>query len=48
NDIVIAVASAGPIPTAVQFIEIFKRNIKITKEDVLRNVTKDWMAWLSN
>ncbi|PIO75230.1 hypothetical protein TELCIR_02740 [Teladorsagia circumcincta] len=48
NDVVVAVASAGPIPTAVQFIEIFKRSIKITREDVLRNVTKDWMAWLNN
>ncbi|PIO73371.1 hypothetical protein TELCIR_04663 [Teladorsagia circumcincta] len=35
NDVVVAVASAGPIPTAVQFIEIFKRSIKITREDVL-------------
>ncbi|PIO63278.1 hypothetical protein TELCIR_15121, partial [Teladorsagia circumcincta] len=44
--IVVAVASAGPIPTAVQFLELFKRKIEITREDVEKNTTNDWLAWL--
>ncbi|VDK67233.1 unnamed protein product [Cylicostephanus goldi] len=34
DDIVVAVASAGPTPTAVQFLELFKRKKQVTREDV--------------
>ncbi|KAK6022102.1 hypothetical protein OSTOST_12214, partial [Ostertagia ostertagi] len=44
--VVVAVASAGPVPTAVQFLELFKRKIEITREDVEKNTDNDWLAWL--
>ncbi|PIO73368.1 hypothetical protein TELCIR_04660 [Teladorsagia circumcincta] len=47
GDLVVAVASSGDIPTAVQFLELFRRKIKITREDLNRNKTRDWMAWLN-
>ncbi|KAK6756311.1 hypothetical protein RB195_014615 [Necator americanus] len=47
DGIVVAVASAGPKPTAIQFLEIFKRKIKITREDVEKNESNDWSAWMN-
>ncbi|KAK6049854.1 pyridine nucleotide-disulfide oxidoreductase [Cooperia oncophora] len=34
DGVVVAVASAGPVPTAIQFEELFKRKVQITREDV--------------
>ncbi|VDM81412.1 unnamed protein product [Strongylus vulgaris] len=47
DDVVVAVANAGPTPTAIQFLEIFKRKIKVTREDVEKNTSDDWMALLN-
>ncbi|KHJ87693.1 hypothetical protein OESDEN_12526 [Oesophagostomum dentatum] len=47
DDIVVAVANAGQYPVAIQFLELFKRKIQITREDVEKNTTDDWMAWLN-
>ncbi|CAJ0589901.1 unnamed protein product [Cylicocyclus nassatus] len=47
DDIVVAVASAGPTPTAVQFLELFKRKKQVTREDVDKNTTDDWLAFLN-
>uniref|UniRef100_A0A0N4VVV2 Reductase_C domain-containing protein n=1 Tax=Haemonchus placei TaxID=6290 RepID=A0A0N4VVV2_HAEPC len=44
DDVVVAVASAGPIPTAIQFVELFKRKITVTREDVEKNTSNDWMT----
>uniref|UniRef100_A0A7I4YVU7 Rieske domain-containing protein n=2 Tax=Haemonchus contortus TaxID=6289 RepID=A0A7I4YVU7_HAECO len=46
DDVVVAVASAGPIPTAIQFLEIFKRKIDVTREDVEKNTSNDWLTLL--
>uniref|UniRef100_A0A1I7XM63 Rieske domain-containing protein n=1 Tax=Heterorhabditis bacteriophora TaxID=37862 RepID=A0A1I7XM63_HETBA len=34
NNVVVAVANAGPLPTAIQFLTIFQQNIKITRTEV--------------
>ena len=36
NGHVVAVASCGPINLAIQFLEIFAKDLKISKERVLR------------
>ncbi|EYC25038.1 hypothetical protein Y032_0012g1662 [Ancylostoma ceylanicum] len=46
DDVVVAVANAGPVPVAIQFLELFKRKIKVTREDVEKNESDDWLAWL--
>ncbi|KAJ1351357.1 hypothetical protein KIN20_007350 [Parelaphostrongylus tenuis] len=45
DNVVVAVANAG-MPTAIQFLELFERGIKITIEDVETNTTDDWIEWL--
>ncbi|KAK5979450.1 hypothetical protein GCK32_007163, partial [Trichostrongylus colubriformis] len=47
NGVVVAVANSGPTPTAIQFLELFERNVQVTREDVEKNTTRDWMAWLN-
>ncbi|RCN30730.1 hypothetical protein ANCCAN_23503, partial [Ancylostoma caninum] len=54
DDVVVAVANAGPVPVAIHFLEIFKRKIKVTREDVEKsdlynyslNEGDDWLALL--
>uniref|UniRef100_A0A7I5ECA5 Pyr_redox_2 domain-containing protein n=1 Tax=Haemonchus contortus TaxID=6289 RepID=A0A7I5ECA5_HAECO len=46
DDVVVAVACAGPIPTAIQFLEIFERKIDVTREDVEKNTSNDWLTLL--
>ncbi|KAK5972152.1 hypothetical protein GCK32_021328, partial [Trichostrongylus colubriformis] len=47
DETVVAVASCGQIPTAIQFLELFRRKIKISSQDLERNTTRDWLPWLT-
>ncbi|WKY11866.1 hypothetical protein Q1695_003440 [Nippostrongylus brasiliensis] len=47
NDVV-AVANAGPIPTAIQFLDIFKNRIPVSRNEVENNTSNDWKAWLNH
>lgn len=47
DGVVVAVASAGPVPIAIQFLELFQRKIVISRKDIEKNASDDWMPWLN-
>ncbi|PAV75364.1 hypothetical protein WR25_14845 [Diploscapter pachys] len=47
NNRVVAVCTAGQMLTAIQFLEIFKRDIAVTRNDVEKNQDHDWISLIN-